>query len=162
MCIFSSSFYLLLWRIHSISLFIFFFQAEDGIRVLYVTGVQTCALPISRRHRFSRLARTAWCSKSGWISGGRCVGSPARSIRTGTGKAAFGVSQRLPDLVPHRVGRLADPLSPVGSLTFPLTADQEQRRVRMCDRVREDLFPPSAADEILLVPKDAGAPEIVP
>src|SRR6266496_5129743 len=29
-----------------ISLFFFFFQAEDGIRDLYVTGVQTCALPI--------------------------------------------------------------------------------------------------------------------
>src|SRR5690349_23014181 len=29
------------------SLFFFFFQAEDGIRDLYVTGVQTCALPIS-------------------------------------------------------------------------------------------------------------------
>src|SRR6266496_685660 len=27
----------------------FFFQAEDGIRDLYVTGVQTCALPISCR-----------------------------------------------------------------------------------------------------------------
>src|SRR5690349_18588644 len=26
--------------------FPFFFQAEDGIRALYVTGVQTCALPI--------------------------------------------------------------------------------------------------------------------
>src|SRR5206468_7494130 len=26
--------------------FIFFFQAEDGIRDLIVTGVQTCALPI--------------------------------------------------------------------------------------------------------------------
>src|SRR5204863_1562254 len=25
---------------------VFFFLAEDGIRVLYVTGVQTCALPI--------------------------------------------------------------------------------------------------------------------
>src|SRR5438874_6553441 len=25
----------------------FFFQAEDGIRDLYVTGVQTCTLPIS-------------------------------------------------------------------------------------------------------------------
>src|SRR5215471_13981983 len=25
---------------------VFFFQAEDGIRYLYVTGVQTCALPI--------------------------------------------------------------------------------------------------------------------
>src|SRR5690349_24380220 len=29
--------------------FFFFFQAEDGIRDLYVTGVQTCALPISYR-----------------------------------------------------------------------------------------------------------------
>src|SRR6266478_8768621 len=28
--------------------FFFFFQAEDGIRDLTVTGVQTCALPISR------------------------------------------------------------------------------------------------------------------
>src|SRR5207253_3814605 len=27
--------------------FIFFFQAEDGIRDGHVTGVQTCALPIS-------------------------------------------------------------------------------------------------------------------
>src|SRR3989440_6028979 len=29
------------------SLLFFFFQAEDGIRDLIVTGVQTCALPIS-------------------------------------------------------------------------------------------------------------------
>src|SRR5688572_33189159 len=29
--------------------FFFFFQAEDGIRDLTVTGVQTCALPIYRR-----------------------------------------------------------------------------------------------------------------
>src|SRR2546430_4203778 len=28
-------------------MFFFFFQAEDGIRDLTVTGVQTCALPIS-------------------------------------------------------------------------------------------------------------------
>src|SRR5206468_10177116 len=37
-------------------IYVFFFQAEDGIRGLIVTGVQTCALPISlgrcrRRHR---------------------------------------------------------------------------------------------------------------
>src|SRR5258708_27487871 len=32
----------------------FFFQAEDGIRYDLVTGVQTCALPISdRKHRMS-------------------------------------------------------------------------------------------------------------
>src|SRR2546427_1217897 len=32
-------------------LFFFFFQAEDGIRYLTVTGVQTCALPISTKYR---------------------------------------------------------------------------------------------------------------
>src|SRR6201994_5149025 len=39
---------------------IFFFQGEDGIRDVAVTGVQTCALPISarrRRHRVRRHAR---------------------------------------------------------------------------------------------------------
>src|SRR2546430_8846148 len=30
------------------SVFFFFFQAEDGIRDLTVTGVQTCALPICK------------------------------------------------------------------------------------------------------------------
>src|SRR5256886_7519578 len=42
-------------RIYNMSL-IFFFQAEDGIRDLTVTGVQTCALPIcgsSRRRATS-------------------------------------------------------------------------------------------------------------
>src|SRR5207248_4357180 len=34
-----------------IGFFFFFFQAEDGIRDRTVTGVQTCALPISVRRR---------------------------------------------------------------------------------------------------------------
>src|SRR6267378_5503809 len=41
--------------------FFFFFQAEDGIRDLYVTGVQTCALPIwpdPARRRAHRARRT--------------------------------------------------------------------------------------------------------
>src|SRR5690606_39797466 len=38
---------------------IFFFQAEDGIRDFHVTGVQTCALPISRGIRCC--TRTAAC-----------------------------------------------------------------------------------------------------
>src|SRR5690606_40122565 len=33
--------------VYSVVSFIFFFQAEDGIRDFHVTGVQTCALPIS-------------------------------------------------------------------------------------------------------------------
>src|SRR5260370_3312202 len=34
--------------VYSRSAIVFFFQAEDGIRDSSVTGVQTCALPISR------------------------------------------------------------------------------------------------------------------
>src|SRR5260370_37326845 len=37
-------------------LYFFFFQAEDGIRDSSVTGVQTCALPISRLRRAFRTA----------------------------------------------------------------------------------------------------------
>src|SRR5688572_31106137 len=36
----------------------FFFQAEDGIRDLTVTGVQTCALPIFSARTRSRSAMT--------------------------------------------------------------------------------------------------------
>src|SRR5690349_23182849 len=39
--------------------FFFFFQAEDGIRDLYVTGVQTCALPISAISRLENTLRIA-------------------------------------------------------------------------------------------------------
>src|SRR5206468_8845022 len=47
----------------------FFFQAEDGIRDLIVTGVQTCALPISSaarawRHRLGRRRNPARCRQA--------------------------------------------------------------------------------------------------
>src|SRR3989475_6352129 len=45
--VYSSSFSDLYCSLH-ILFFFFFFQAEDGIRDLTVTGVQTCALPICR------------------------------------------------------------------------------------------------------------------
>src|SRR2546422_5449955 len=38
-------------RLRQDSCVFFFFQAEDGIRDVAVTGVQTCALPISRDER---------------------------------------------------------------------------------------------------------------
>src|SRR2546430_8169023 len=45
-------------------IFFFFFQAEDGIRDLTVTGVQTCALPICtgdrRRITEMDIPRPAW------------------------------------------------------------------------------------------------------
>src|SRR3712207_7888354 len=40
----------------------FFFQAEDGIRDIGVTGVQTCALPISGRDGIN----TGWFKQGAW------------------------------------------------------------------------------------------------
>src|SRR5205807_6698357 len=58
---------------------VFFFQAEDGIRYYKVTGVQTCALPISTRR--------SKCSSFGpgcsWSLSSCC---PTAAVRAGTGE----------------------------------------------------------------------------
>src|SRR5688500_20213803 len=50
-------------------IFLFFFQAEDGIRDYKVTGVQTCALPISARRRTPSRPPSR-CSSSIWTGPG--------------------------------------------------------------------------------------------
>src|SRR3712207_8262963 len=59
---------------------LFFFQAEDGIRDIGVTGVQTCALPIWRRTR-RRPQRPREASRA---RGGAPVGQPEQAT-TGKG-----------------------------------------------------------------------------
>src|SRR3989449_8165672 len=58
--------------------FFFFFQAEDGIRDVAVTGVQTCALPISvpAGRRLRRAARDR--VPVGGRRAGRLAGAAAR------------------------------------------------------------------------------------
>src|SRR5437870_8448901 len=46
------------------SVYIFFFQAEDGIRDGHVTGVQTCALPICTSICLPRLATPTPANRS--------------------------------------------------------------------------------------------------
>src|SRR5205807_6041996 len=53
--------------------FFFFFQAEDGIRDYKVTGVQTCALPISCTLRRSACHRGA--AGRGYVAYGRRPGA---------------------------------------------------------------------------------------
>src|SRR5260221_10354555 len=51
---------------YDLRLFIcFFFQAEDGIRDHCVTGVQTCALPISSRYGVTVFARSLTSKRDG-------------------------------------------------------------------------------------------------
>src|SRR5688500_20171420 len=78
----------------------FFFQEEDGIRDYKVTGVQTCALPISaararHRHHGARLLRSGAeagnglrlrASERARLAGGRLLG-PGRSVERRVGKA---------------------------------------------------------------------------
>src|SRR6266403_1555008 len=65
---------LLCFRFTSWWHFFFFFQAEDGIRDLYVTGVQTCALPISAiRVADSRLQSAHFGGYDGRIGDVRAV-----------------------------------------------------------------------------------------
>src|SRR5437867_7046434 len=72
----------------------FFFQAEDGIRDRTVTGVQTCALPISAQHRRQRLERGAHDVVLGLLV-------PQRAPR------GLGVEAHQPRLLPLRSEALA-------------------------------------------------------
>src|SRR5690606_21663689 len=68
----------------------FFFQAEDGIRDFHVTGVQTCALPIS-----AGSTSRAGGSGEGTTAGSRnCTPSPEPTI-TGDTLAAVGSRSRI-------------------------------------------------------------------
>src|SRR5437763_8199791 len=52
---------------HFVYLCFFFFQAEDGIRDTSVTGVQTCALPISHAH--CRAGGPRGAARCRWLGG---------------------------------------------------------------------------------------------
>src|SRR5690606_40273478 len=68
------------------SLFLFFFQAEDGIRVFHVTGVQTCALPISHARPVSRKG-FAPAPRSEHVARSRAKKAPRRGFFAGIGPA---------------------------------------------------------------------------
>src|SRR2546430_4611824 len=59
---------LLKCRMGPLHLAFFFFQAEDGIRDLTVTGVQTCALPISKYQAHHRASFSACVSCRGPVT----------------------------------------------------------------------------------------------
>src|SRR2546430_17049778 len=63
--------------------FFFFFQAEDGIRDLTVTGVQTCALPIWS----TGASRSTGRRRAGSTSGGS-GGTPGTTARHRSGGGA--------------------------------------------------------------------------
>src|SRR5947208_5086693 len=80
---------------------IFFFQAEDGIRDDLVTGVQTCALPISRNSASASSVRPSASSVS--ASRSRTASDrPSSAARRYFSAAAAGSRPRLEE---RRVGK---------------------------------------------------------
>src|SRR5690625_5543333 len=75
----------------------FFLQAEDGIRDCHVTGVQTCALPISTPNQLARLPRLIRLG-----SGSLRLGSGSLRLRPGPRPLRSGPLPLRPDPAPRR------------------------------------------------------------
>src|SRR3712207_7517826 len=72
------------------TIYFFFFQAEDGIRDIGVTGVQTCALPISRGGGTCRGGATCGRMFVARTRTLRSMFSGRFPVLTGTGEADLG------------------------------------------------------------------------
>src|SRR5215471_10233965 len=86
-------------RANGVGLF-FFFQAEDGIRDLYVTGVQTCALPISV---FARRRSAPRCSSRAPVCS-RYALNTAMACRTSSGSVVARALEKPPAALPKSLG----------------------------------------------------------
>src|SRR2546422_5396644 len=88
----------------------FFFQAEDGIRDVAVTGVQTCALPISVDVRHGAIAGL------GALLADRRIAARGRvAVAVGPGQHGTGITAKLQlhEAEVFRVDRKSTRLTPV-------------------------------------------------
>src|SRR2546422_10765839 len=88
-------------------IFFFFFQAEDGIRDVAVTGVQTCALPISISLANPSGSALATLERLAPAKGESAL---ALSLRIGEGLASEGVTPRFFRAFRRTLDRLTDRL----------------------------------------------------
>src|SRR5437879_10153369 len=77
----SSSLTVVFFHNQSFLFLFFFFQAEDGIRDTSVTGVQTCALPISTIQQ-AAAEESAVLDRGSQISQRQCAGCHERATRS--------------------------------------------------------------------------------
>src|SRR6266403_2673365 len=84
----------------------FFFQAEDGIRDLYVTGVQTCALPISPAFAAFGVKMIGWWGMTETITHGIVgeVDQPNTPMSIGRAAAEYEIRITDDDGTPTQVG----------------------------------------------------------
>src|SRR5207245_5603307 len=108
-----------------LSFFVFFFQAEDGIRDATVTGVQTCALPIyptrlDPGHGSSRMFATPAAAAS---EAGPCTSTPSPARPSGRASTARRGSAAHPTADSRGSSAVSDPAGPSQSRADPIGAD---------------------------------------
>src|SRR5256885_5549586 len=101
---------------------IFFFQAEDGIRDYKVTGVQTCALPIS-----TRAPATRERPRAGRATRMRACRAPARSPGAEAAAVPPGPSGR-PRAAPRRSEEHTSELQSPCNLVCRLLLEKKKNR----------------------------------
>src|SRR6266850_3992266 len=114
-------------------IYFFFFQAEDGIRDYKVTGVQTCALPISPR---AAVASTDPTGRSPRRGSAPCASARLRAVgpTSGSGRSARAGSARAPRSrrrrQSRRLGRrpAVQVLGPPGGAVAERQLDRARRR----------------------------------
>src|SRR2546430_5073869 len=86
-------------------IFFFFFQAEDGIRDLTVTGVQTCALPISTRRPSRSSCPWAWAAPTGSAAAWPSCSTPQTTPRAPCGRSSASTTSPSRRSDERRVGK---------------------------------------------------------
>src|SRR6266446_9778327 len=142
------------------SLVFFFFQAEDGIRDYKVTGVQTCALPISRgAARLFPLRDAAGhpglvarsdAEEYGRLEHRCVVRCPGRRRRIGTAARRAGRRPLWPAgylLFPRRDNRHRQPVRPLGTknratavILVRKTETYSLKRKELCGGLRQSVL----------------------
>src|SRR2546430_17545172 len=102
----------------------FFFQAEDGIRDLTVTGVQTCALPISVGAAAKSPATGAAVGAGAGLLGGAAIGGgKAQGAGTTSGEGRGGEEGRYRGGPGHLKKKKKDTIQELGVLMRSLLND---------------------------------------
>src|SRR5690606_29332829 len=108
---------------------VFFFQAEDGIRDFHVTGVQTCALPISSRAPTVRQRR---------------LGVALRRLRENSGLST--------DLVGRRLSWSASKVSRIETARIGVRESDVKRMLKLYKAADH------ASNELLALAREAASP----
>src|SRR6267378_3541849 len=132
-------------------LFPFFFQAEDGIRDLYVTGVQTCALPICHSSCFRSCGvqdSPAAAAPAALAKGRASVAAAPKRIRENGFRFSFGIADiTFISAVSFELNRLP------AARTFAREAFDSVARLRPAARDKPAAAQASGADRVSASPR---------